>query len=251
VVVGGVGISGDIHATHANLEDVEADSVTVTDTTTSTSTTTGALKVTGGVSTQEKLNVGGVTKIWDSTAVTSKTDGALVVVGGVGISGDIHATHANLEDVEADSVTVTDTTVATNKTSGALQVAGGVGVSGALYGAAATFDGVTSVTNATAVTSKTDGALVVTGGVGISGDIHATHANLEDVEADSVTVTDATQATDTLTGALTSCGWHQYTNKCTRGKCVHLRGSHHKYGGGHEKDIRLFRNHCRYQTTPH
>jgi cytoskeletal protein CcmA (bactofilin family) len=206
VVVGGVGISGDIHATHANLEDVEADSVTVTDTTTSTSTTTGALKVAGGVSTQEKLNVGGVTKIWDSTAVTSKTDGALVVVGGVGISGDIHATHANLEDVEADSVTVTDTTVATNKTSGALQVAGGVGVSGALYGAAATFDGVTSVTNATAVTSKTDGALVVTGGVGISGDIHATHANLEDVEADSVTVTDATQATDTLTGALTVAG---------------------------------------------
>src|SRR5210317_1245991 len=110
IVVGGVGISGDIHATHANLEDVEADSVNITDTTTSTSTTTGALKVSGGVSTQEKLNVGGVTKIWDSTAVTGKTDGALVVVGGVGISGDIHATHANLEDVEADSVTVTDTT---------------------------------------------------------------------------------------------------------------------------------------------
>jgi cytoskeletal protein CcmA (bactofilin family) len=206
VVVGGVGISGDIHATHANLEDVEADSVTVTDSTTSTSTTTGALKVTGGVSTQEKLNVGGVTKIWDSTAVTSKTDGALVVVGGVGISGDIHATHANLEDVEADSVTVTDSTTATDKTSGALVVTGGVGVSGALYGAAATFDGVTSVTNATAVTSKTDGALVVTGGVGISGDIHATHANLEDVEADSVTVTDATQATSTTTGALTVAG---------------------------------------------
>src|SRR6056300_222715 len=244
-VVGGLGVQGDIYATHANLEDVEADSVTVTDTTTSTSTTTGALKVAGGVSTEEKLNVGGVTKIWDSTAVTGKTDGALVVVGGVGISGDIHATHANLEDVEADSVTVTDTTAAANKTSGALKVAGGVGVSGALYGAAATFDGVTSVTNATAVTSKTDGALVVTGGVGvsgalygaaatfdgvtsvtnatavtsktdgalvvtggvgISGDIHATHANLEDVEADSVTVTDATQATSTTTGALTVAG---------------------------------------------
>src|SRR6056300_1406745 len=122
-VVGGLGVQGDIYATHANLEDVEADSVTVTDTTTSTSTTTGALKVAGGVSTEEKLNVGGVTKIWDSTAVTGKTDGALVVVGGVGISGDIHATHANLEDVEADSVTVTDTTAAANKTSGALKVA--------------------------------------------------------------------------------------------------------------------------------
>jgi hypothetical protein len=202
VVVGGVGISGDIHATHANLEDVEADSVTVTDTTTSTSTTTGALKVAGGVSTQEKLNVGGVTKIWDSTAVTGKTDGALVVVGGVGISGDIHATHANLEDVEADSVNVTDTTAATNKTSGALQVAGGVGVSGALYGAAATFDGVTSVTNATAATGKTDGALVVTGGVGVSGALYGAAATFDGVTS----VTNATAATGKTDGALVVTG---------------------------------------------
>src|SRR5210317_945204 len=201
VVVGGVGISGDIHATHANLEDVEADSVTVTDTTTSSSTTTGALKVAGGVSTQEKLNVGGVTKVWDSTAVTGKTDGALVVVGGVGISGDIHATHANLEDVEADSVTVTDTTVATDKTSGALQVAGGVSTQEKLN-----VGGITKVWDSTAVTGKTDGALVVVGGVGISGDIHATHANLEDVEADSVTVTDTTVATDKTSGALQVAG---------------------------------------------
>jgi predicted acyltransferase (DUF342 family) len=202
VVVGGVGISGDIHATHANLEDVEADSVNITDTTTSTSTTTGALKVAGGVSTQEKLNVGGVTKIWDSTAVTSKTDGALVVVGGVGISGDIHATHANLEDVEADSVNITDTTAATDKTTGSLTVAGGVGVSGALYGAAATFDGITSITNSTAATSKTDGALVVTGGVGVTGALYGSTADLDGV----VTLTDATEATSSTTGALKAAG---------------------------------------------
>jgi hypothetical protein len=118
IVGGGIGVTGDIHATNTNFEDVEADSVNVTDTTTSDSTTTGALRVAGGVSTQENLNVGGVTKVWDSTAVTGKTDGALVVVGGVGISGDIHATHANLEDVEADSVNVTDTTAATTKNIG-------------------------------------------------------------------------------------------------------------------------------------
>jgi predicted acyltransferase (DUF342 family) len=201
VVTGGVGISGDIHATHANLEDVEADSVTVTDATTSTSTTTGALKVTGGVSTQEKLNVGGVAKIWDSTAVTGKTDGALVVVGGVGISGDIHATHANLEDVEADSVTVTDATTSTSTTTGALKVTGGVSTQEKLN-----VGGVTKIWDSTAVTGKTDGALVVVGGVGISGDIHATHANLEDVEADSVNVTDTTESTDTQTGAVTIAG---------------------------------------------
>jgi cytoskeletal protein CcmA (bactofilin family) len=200
-VAGGVGVQGDIHATHANLEDVEADSITVTDTTTSSSTTTGALKVAGGMSTQEKLNVGGITKVWDSTAVTSKTDGALVVVGGVGISGDIHATHANLEDVEADSLTVTDTTTSSSTTTGALKVAGGMSTQEKLN-----VGGITKVWDSTAVTSKTDGALVVVGGVGISGDIHATHANLEDVEADSLTVTDTTVATNKTSGALQVAG---------------------------------------------
>jgi hypothetical protein len=59
IVGGGLGIVGNIHATHANLEDVEADSVNITDTTTSTSVTTGALRVVGGISTQENLNVNG------------------------------------------------------------------------------------------------------------------------------------------------------------------------------------------------
>jgi hypothetical protein len=172
IVGGGIGVTGDIHATHANLEDVEADSVNVTDTTTSDSTTTGALRVAGGVSTQENLNVGGVTKVWDSTAVTGKTDGALVVVGGVGISGDIHATHANLEDVEADSVNVTDTTAATTKTSGALTVAGGVGISGALFGSTADLDGVVTLTDTTEATSSTTGALKAAGGVGIAKDVY-------------------------------------------------------------------------------
>jgi hypothetical protein len=241
VVTGGVGISGDIHATHANLEDVEADSVNITDATTSTTTTSGALRVVGGMSTQEKLNVGGVAKVWDSTAATNKTSGALIVSGGVGISGALYGAAATLDGVTSvtnptaatgktdgalvvtggvgisgalygaaatlDGVTsVTDATAATNKTSGALVVTGGTGISGALYGATASFDGVTSVTNATAATNKTSGALVVTGGVGISGDIHATHANFEDVEADSVTITDTTQATSTTTGALTVAG---------------------------------------------
>jgi hypothetical protein len=172
IVGGGIGVTGDIHATHANLEDVEADSVNVTDTTTSDSTTTGALRVAGGVSTQENLNVGGVTKVWDSTAVTGKTDGALVVVGGVGISGDIHATHANLEDVEADSVNITDTTAATTKTSGALIVAGGVGISGALHGSTADLDGVVTLTDTTEATSSTTGALKAAGGVGIAKDVY-------------------------------------------------------------------------------
>jgi len=89
-----------------------------------------------------------------------------------------------------DGVTsVTNATAATGKTDGSLVVTGGVGVSGALYGAAATFDGVTSVTNATAATGKTDGALVVTGGVGISGDIYGAAATFDDLTVDGTTLT--------------------------------------------------------------
>ena len=93
-VAGGVGIQGDLYATDANLENVEADSVNVTNNTPSTSTATGALKVTGGV----------------------------------GIQGDLYATDANLENVEADRVNVTDTTISATTTTGALKVAGGIGV---------------------------------------------------------------------------------------------------------------------------
>jgi hypothetical protein len=77
-----------------------------------------------------------------------------------------------------------------------------VGISGATFGAAATFDGVTSVTNATAATSKTDGALVVTGGVGVSGALFGSTADLDGV----VTLTDTTEATSSTTGALKAAG---------------------------------------------
>ena len=76
IVTGGVGIAKNIHALHANFEDVEADSVTITDNTTSSSATTGALKVAGGISTQENLNVGAVAKVISATDATSKTTGA-------------------------------------------------------------------------------------------------------------------------------------------------------------------------------
>ena len=173
----------------------------MTDTTTSTSATTGALKVAGGISTQENLNVGAVAKVISATDASSKTTGALIVTGGVGISKNIHALHANFEDVEADSVTVTDTTTSTSATTGALKVAGGISTQENLNVGA-----VAKVISATDASSKTTGALIVTGGVGISKNIHALHANFEDVEADSVTVTDTTTSTSATTGALKVAG---------------------------------------------
>jgi hypothetical protein len=58
------------------------------------------------------------------------------------------------------------------------------------------------ITGDATATSKTTGALQVTGGVGVSGDIHATNVNFEGVEADNVTITDATNSINEDTGAL-------------------------------------------------
>jgi hypothetical protein len=68
---------------------------------------------------QFKLDVNGDLRCGNVHAIQTDFD---IVADRVNISGNIHATHANFEDVEADSVNITDTT------SSALQVAGGVSI---------------------------------------------------------------------------------------------------------------------------
>src|SRR5210317_88086 len=173
---GGLGVEANIHSTNV----FAASHIAV-----GTSDTSNTFDVRG------TANVGALvatsTHISDSTATTSKTTGALQVTGGVGIQGDIHATHANLEDVEADSVTVTDATAATDKTSGALQVAGGVGVQGDLYATNGHFStdvSVGSLTNKkipyanaskiltdSQISQEADGTVVISNDVEISGSL--------------------------------------------------------------------------------
>ena len=135
-----------------------------------------------------------------TTDATTTTTGALIVAGGLGIAKKIVGQHANFEDVEADSVTVTDTTESKLRTNGALIVAGGIGVASNVNTTNLHALGTTSTL------SKTTGTVIVAGGVGVSGNIHALHANFEDVEADSVTITDTTEATSSTTGALKAAG---------------------------------------------
>ena len=123
----------------------------MTDTTTSTSATTGALKVVGGISTQENLNVGAVAKVISATDATSKTTGALIVTGGVGISKNIHGKNVFVEDVVSNSVTVTDTTISTSTSTGAAKVAGGLGVAGNVHCGNLTLTGNLVVTGNTTV----------------------------------------------------------------------------------------------------
>jgi enhancing lycopene biosynthesis protein 2 len=198
---GGLGVVGDIHATHVNFEDVEADSVTITDNTTSTSATTGALKVVGGISTQENLNVGAVAKVISGTDATSKTTGALIVTGGIGVAKNIHGKNVFVEDVVSNSVVILDTTTSSSATTGALKVVGGISTQENLNVGA-----VAKVISGTDATSKTTGALIVTGGIGVAKNIHGKNVFVEDVVSNSVVILDTTTSDSATTGALKVVG---------------------------------------------
>jgi len=157
----------------------------------------GNVFVTSNITTSSNIFVVG------EAAATSKTTGALQVTGGVGVQGDIHATHANLEDVEADSITVTDTTVATSVTSGALQVAGGVGIQGDLYAADTTLDSVKPlnmsidtipITDASkklvnSLITQDNGAVIINANVEITGNISVV-GNTFTVTSNDLVITD-------------------------------------------------------------
>jgi ubiquitin len=185
-VVGGLGVAKTVFAA-----DMSSGSVIVTDDTTSTTATTGALKVTGGVSTQENLNVGGVTKVWDATNATDTTTGALKVVGGLGVAKTIFAA-----DLSSGSVIVTDNTTSDSATTGALKVTGGVSTQENLN-----VGGVTKVWDATDAGATNQGALQVVGGLGVAKTVFAA-----DMSSGSVTVTDTTTSDSATTGALKVAG---------------------------------------------
>jgi hypothetical protein len=65
-VVGGVGVQGNVHATHVNFEDAEIDSLIVTDATASTSVTSGAAKIVGGLGVSGNVYASNVIVVGDS-----------------------------------------------------------------------------------------------------------------------------------------------------------------------------------------
>ena len=308
IVGGGLGVGGDIHATHANLEDVEADSINITDTTASSSKTTGALKVAGGAGIQgdlyaadttldsvKALNLAtGTLPFTDSTKklvdslITQNDDGSIIISANVEIAGNVSVV-GNTFAITSNDVVITDRIfdIANNNTSTSLDIGilmehpgknifighhtnpqdnftigytsngytedhvewngtdhitanvwgylitqntvtiehndlyvknGLIGVTTEspvanihVVGNAFVTSNITTSSNiivggTAAATSKTTGALQVAGGLGVAGDIHATHANLEDVEADSVNITDTTASTSKTTGALKVAG---------------------------------------------
>ena len=164
--------------------------VHITNTTTSTGyNSNSALRVSGGISIEDNLNVRNDVQIGINSANDSELHiygpnssgsgtGAIQVSGGMGITGDINSEGKIYTD---------DATPSANTSSGALVVAGGAGIGEDLYigedlnvaldvviGSNLTVQG-SSVrfTGGTASTSTTTGELIVSGGVGISGALHA------------------------------------------------------------------------------
>jgi predicted acyltransferase (DUF342 family) len=192
-VTGGVGIQGDLYATHANLEDVEADSVTVTDTTHSTSRDTGAVIVTqGGLGVEANIhstNVFAASHIGVGTSATSNTF-------------DVRGT-ANVGALVTTSTHISDTTVSGSKTTGALKVTGGTGIQGDLYAADTTLDSVKLINMTTSTLPITDGSkklvnsfitqdngtLVINANVEITGNISVV-GNTFQVTSNDLVITD-------------------------------------------------------------
>jgi len=175
-----------------------------------TITPKSTLDIVGNVYVTSNISTASNVLITGTAAATSKTTGALQVTGGVGIQGDLYATHANLEDVEADSLTVTDTTHSTSKDTGVLVVTqGGLGVEANIHSTnvfAASHIGVgtsatsntfdvrgtanvgalvttsTHISDSTTASTKSSGALQVTGGAGIQGTLFAADTTLDSVK---------------------------------------------------------------------
>ena len=194
IVAGGIGVAGKIFGQHANLQDVEADSLTVTDVTQASSNATGAVQITGGLGVKKGI-FGATVNATDQTDATSKTTGTVIISGGLGVTKNIHGKDIFVEDIVSNSVVVLDTTQASSNAAGAVIVSGGLGVAKGIYGATV------NATDQTDATSKTTGTVIISGGLGVTKNIHGKDIFVEDIVSNSVVTLDTTQSTSNITGA--------------------------------------------------
>ena len=160
--------------------------VTLADDTSSTSATTGALKVAGGISTQENLNVGGDLKVDTSVLVVNSTTNRVGINKAtpgyaLDVDGDINFTGTFRYD--GDQFVSTPWTIESSPTAlsytsgnvgvGAINPAAKLTVTGdAQITTTLNVGGVVTLTDATEATSSTTGALKAAGGVGIAKDVY-------------------------------------------------------------------------------
>jgi hypothetical protein len=166
---------GNVTAGTGAFTTLSASGVTqITNATQASSITTGALQVTGGISTQANLYVGGNVKISGNLEV----DGTLTYL-------NTTTTQISGTEIVAGVIQANSGTASTNTTSGALQVLGGAGITGAVYagsiqstpiGSTTASTGAFTTLTASSATNNnqlnySSGALQVTGGGGFGGNV--------------------------------------------------------------------------------
>jgi cytoskeletal protein CcmA (bactofilin family) len=217
----------------ANVGAFTTTSVAISDATTSTDQNSGALIVqNGGVGIEENLNVGGTAKIWDATDAITTTSGALQVVGGLGVAKSVHAvtfrgttlTGTNLygtisgsntaavSDLTASGTvrgaTLTGTDVYGTISGSNTAAVSDLTASGTVRGAALTGTdvyGTLSGSNTAAVSDLTATG-TVKGATLTATNLYGTLSGSNTVSITTLTASGTTEATDTLTGALTVAG---------------------------------------------
>jgi predicted acyltransferase (DUF342 family) len=103
-VVGGLGVQGNVHATHVNFEDAEIDSLTVTDATASTSVTSGAAKIVGGLGVSGNVYASNVIVVGDSYG---KFTGPFLSKNDATTEGEAFMENLNAGEMTSQSISVT------------------------------------------------------------------------------------------------------------------------------------------------
>ena len=197
VVVGGVGISGDVYAgslqnTAIGTQFPSTGSFTALNAslvlnvqgnilaragTPSSNVATGALVVVGGIGTSGNVNLGGILKAAGNIVAHSETEsvstatGAITVVGGVGVSGNVYSNKLYTSGIfwAANNQPIGGPASGSN---GDIQYnLNGQSAASSLFYSSAT--GNVVATNTTTSTGVNTGALVVKGGLGVAGNIFA------------------------------------------------------------------------------
>jgi len=226
-IAGGLGVAGDIHATHVNFEDVEAGSVNITDVTAGALTVAGGAIITGDISGNEgifsgDLTVGGASNLFVDVSLsrvginTATPQAGLHVVGNAYVSSTLRV---------GEYINVLDTTEAFSTTTGALTVAGGIGAVGNVhaaqyYGDGSKLTGLVTTLEDVANNGNTMSNVIqfTNANVGIvaTGNIHAEYfigngskltglvTTLEDVANNGNTMSNVIQFTNEVTGLVTT-----------------------------------------------
>ena len=235
-------VGGNINFTNPYSSTLTVATIFVTSSSAAISTMTGAFTVTGGVGVGDSVYIGNnlsvTNRIYDSNGKSGNSGDVLVSQGNkiIWTTYPFGGTSTVVTSAYINSATIAGTVNATSTSTGALRVGGGVGigldlwVNGLITGTniyskalavanSGTFNTVV-INGTTASTTSTNGALIVKGGVGIGGDLHVqgtvyatvltvqntTITSVSTVVDDVFRITNTTNSTSTVTGAMTIAG---------------------------------------------